>query len=755
MRTTSLRQVAAPHSPRHIARGVALLLACLVAPAQAALVDNDLAIVDAPGDPDERWTVRRGGQLILNPGVATNAVSIQSHSQLVADGATIVSTSDSSAVQLMQAQATISNSVLSSALGTGLSMGRDSISTGPSSATVSDSTIHGYAFGVNMNGGAQLALHNTHVTAGSGLAAGFNAGVVNFGGDLVVTGGSLTGANGLWVSTSQADTEPRMSAVLDGTNVVGTDGAGIRIQRQPTGPSIGQPEDALATVVIANGTTVTGSNGNLIEGFGDLDSNITVDNSQLTGNVVGSDEANMQLTLQNHASITGSLINVDSLSVDSNAKWSLSGDNHVAKVAMDNGGTIDIHGTASQGAWHTLNVDELSGNGTFGMQADLAIGESDRLNVTDATGAHKLHVSSSGKEGGVDTQLLVEQAGGDATFSLVGDKVDAGVYTYSLKQGGEAGGEQSWYLERNEEISSGADTVLGIHNALPTVWLGEHSALRSRLGEVRMGGGESGGAWARTFGSRFNASPSMGRGYAQDQWGVIAGGDAVVMRGDHGHWLVGGMLGTSTSRLDFNSGSRGTIESHTAGAYATWLGKNGYYFDGVLKYNRFGNELDVRMSDGVQSKANFVSHGVGLSAELGRTIEWQNRWFVEPFAQVAGMWASGTDFTLDNGMHARSNRTMSLLGTVGVNVGKTFETSKGTFQPYVKLAVTHEFAGANSVTINDIALDNDISGTRFEVGAGLAAQMTKRLQAYADGSYSIGKRLDKPWGVNVGVRYTF
>lgn len=754
MRITSLRQAAAPHAPRLIAQGVALLLACLVAPAQAALIDNGEAIVDAPGDPNESWTVRNRGRLILNPGAAAKTVVIESDSRLIADGATIETTGNQTAVALRQGHATIANSRISSALGTGLAMGRMGANNGVSTATVSNSTISGYAFGVNMGGGATLVLNHTDVTSGSGEEAGFNAGVMNLGGELTASGGSLTGSHGLWLSTSRAGTAPHVGAVLDGVAVTGTEGAGILIQRQP-GQEDPEGVQSLATLVIANGTSITGANGNLIEAVGDLASDITVDNTQLTGNIVGSGEGEMQLTLQNQASITGALVNVDSLKLNTGGKWSLTGDNHVAKVAMDSGGMIDIHGTASSGDWHTLDIGELTGNGTFGMQADLAIGEADRLNVTDATGAHRLHVTNSGKEGGVDTQLLVEQAGGDATFSLVGDKVDAGVYTYSLKQGGEAGGEQSWYLERNEEISSGADTVLGIHNALSTVWLGEHSALRTRLGEARMGAGEQGGAWARTFGSRYNARPALGRGYSQDQWGVIAGADAVVMRGDHGHWLVGGMLGTSTSRLNFNSGSRGTVESHTAGAYATWLGKQGYYFDGVLKYNRFGNELDVRMSDGTQSKADFANHGVGLSAEFGRTIEWSNRWFVEPFAQVAGLWASGTDFTLDNGMHARSGRAMSLLGTLGVNVGKTFETSKGTFQPYMKLAVTHEFAGGNSVTINDIRLENDISGTRFEVGAGIAAQMTQRLQAYADGSYSIGKRLDKPWGVNVGVRYSF
>ena len=174
-----------------------------------------------------------------------------------------------------------------------------------------------------------------------------------------------------------------------------------------------------------------------------------------------------------------------------------------------------------------------------------------------------------------------------------------------------------------------------------------------------------------------------------------------------------------------------------------------------MKYNRFTSELDVRMSNGAGSKGEFVSHGMGASAEVGRTIVLPDNWFVSPYAQVTGMWATGSDFTLDNGMHVQSGGTRSLIGTVGATVGKTFETSKGTFQPYAKVAVSHEFLRSNTLQVNGIDMAQDISGTRVEVGAGVAAQIEKNLQVYADASYSLGKRLDKPWGVNVGVRYRF
>ncbi|VVE73055.1 putative autotransporter [Pandoraea captiosa] len=749
MRTTDLRRIAATPFPSRIAQGVAILLTCLSATAHAGIInDGGEHELNAPGDPEQFWNVSNGSQLTIHPGTATNWLRADRASRLILDGVQVVGTIAANAgITLENASANIANSSIWSNRGSGMWVGIGGGNFTPSSAVVSNSTINGLAAGIHMGAGATVVLNDTHVSSRDGRLGAHNAGVYTRDSYLHVNGGSITGDHGIWMASGPYGDES--VAVLNGTHIVGREGAGILLEADPT-----SVDGKSVSLTIANGTTITGANGVLIEHHEGVDSTVTVDNSQLTGDIVSDGSATLDLTLQNYGSITGQLINVDLLAVNSNGKWALTADQEMAKITMD-GGFIDIHGTAAAGTFHTLDVAALSGNGTFQMQADLQLGGADLLDVESATGEHQLHVKNTGTEGGVQTQVLVEQGGGDGKFSLVGDKVDAGVYSYVLKSDGEAGGEQSWYLEKTEALTPGTDAVVNIHNALPTAWLGEHTVLRSRLGELRLGEGDKGGTWARVFGGEYNARPAAGTGYNQNQWGVIGGSDRVVAQNDAGRWLVGGMFGTSNSRLKFNNGSRGDIESHTVGAYATWLGNNGYYFDGVLKYNRFGSELDVRMSDGMRSKGDFVNHGLGLSAEVGRKIEFGNQWFIEPFGQVAGLWANGSDFTLDNGMHATTSSTKSLLGTVGMHFGKTFETAKGTFQPYGKFAVTHEFVRSNSVRVNGIDLQQDISGTRLEVGAGLAAQMAKNLQAYVEGSYSVGKRLDKPWGANVGVRYRF
>lgn len=51
--------------------------------------------------------------------------------------------------------------------------------------------------------------------------------------------------------------------------------------------------------------------------------------------------------------------------------------------------------------------------------------------------------------------------------------------------------------------------------------------------------------------------------------------------------------------------------------------------------------------------------------------------------------------------------------------------------------------------------DNDLSGSRGELGVGVAMSLMDRLQVLADFDYSNGKALDQPWGVNLGVHYSW
>ncbi|MDR3565736.1 MAG: autotransporter outer membrane beta-barrel domain-containing protein [Negativicutes bacterium] len=234
------------------------------------------------------------------------------------------------------------------------------------------------------------------------------------------------------------------------------------------------------------------------------------------------------------------------------------------------------------------------------------------------------------------------------------------------------------------------------------------------------------------------------------------GVDSPLQWGD-GQWLMGVMGGYSRSELDLARGTSGTVDSYYAGLYTTWLDRDsGYYFDAVLKANRFANQSDVNLSDGTQTKGNYDTAGVGASAEFGRQFKLGNGYFIEPFGQLSAVVIKGRNYDLDNGMEADGDRTRSLLGKLGSTVGRNFDLGESrTLQPYVKGALVHEFAKNNEVQVNNNVFNNDLSGSRGEIGAGVAIAWGERLQVHADFDYSNGEKIEQPWGANVGLRFSF
>ncbi|WP_207282961.1 autotransporter outer membrane beta-barrel domain-containing protein [Pseudomonas sp. FW300-N2F2] len=762
-----------------------LVLSMLVSTSvQADLVENGEVRDVAPGTPSDRYQVIQESTLNVNgasildvisnnsainvrPGSTTQQIWASNGSRVTLDGATVTgaSTGSIAGVRLEASQGTINDSSVTNANGIGLHL-LQSLGVG-SSATVSDSVIRGSEGGAFASALSTLDIRNSHIE-GTGADS---YGVRLFSADATFTNSTIIGGlNGLDLRGNRP--LPRESNVLlDGTTVEGKNGAAIRVV----------PAGAASTAIninLTNGSNLIAGNGNLLEAVDGVTANMNVSNSGavvLKGNVdvsgnstvnLGFDQGRMEgdfivesgstgtLRLANGSLFKGNLTNVSGVTINSGSDWEMAGDNTVGALAMS-GGRV-VFGGADE--FYRLNVGTLTGEGTFKMDVDWATNQHDVLNVTGvASGNHALLVNGSGVDPtSAQALTLVQTAAGDATFGLAGDQVDVGTYSYKLVSAANGSGGTDWFLDpETATVSPGTRTVMALFNTAPTVWLGELYSLRSRMGELRFNGGKA-GAWGRTYGNKYNVDAASGTGYKQTQQGFSLGADAPLPVGD-GQWLVGAMAGHSNSDLDLSRGSSGTVKSYYVGAYTTWLDADtGYYFDGVLKLNSFHNEAKVSMSDSSRAKGSYNTTGLGGSVEFGRHIKLDNDYFIEPYTQFSAVVIQGQDYGLDNGMQAEGDRTHSFLGKVGMTGGRNFTLDDGTvLQPYVRLAMAHEFAKNNEVQVNNNVFNNDLSGSRGELGAGVAAQLSERLQLHADFDYANGKHIEMPFGANVGLRYSW
>ncbi|MBJ9144236.1 autotransporter outer membrane beta-barrel domain-containing protein, partial [Citrobacter braakii] len=303
--------------------------------------------------------------------------------------------------------------------------------------------------------------------------------------------------------------------------------------------------------------------------------------------------------------------------------------------------------------------------------------------------------------------------------------------------------------------SKSADAVLGMATAPVYVFNSELQNLRFRHGDFMQNTRSPGGVWGRYTGSDNRISGGASSGYALTQNGFETGGDKVFDLGES-HLAVGAFVSYTDNSISHNRGGDSTIGSTGGGLYATWFDNDGYYVDGVLKYNRFSNELRTRMSDGTAVKGDYSQNGFGGSLEAGKTFSLNDNTWAQPYVRTTAFRADAKDISLNNGMKASIGTTKSLQAEAGVNLGMNLDIAGKTVKPYLKAAISHEFSDNNKVRINDrYDFTNDISGTTGKYGAGVSAQLTPNAEVWAEANYQKGVNIESPVTGSVGFRINF
>lgn len=720
--------------------------------ATTELVDGKLVVVhEVDGVPHTldgtldagNFRVINGGELNLVNGTSINWAEVQNSTMNVSrsfvhDG-----------INVHSGKVLVEDSTISNVDGIAIRLyltGTDLVS--PSVVSLKNSTVTGMGFGAAVGTTGEIQLTNSFVTGVGTLGdQDGNAGLKLAGGTARITEGSHVAGDesGIRIINGTHGLSEQINRVyVQGSTVSATEGPAIKVTKS----SIFETETTVGQIIISDNAVLQAGNGRLLEVDQESTADIKVINSILSGDLVADDTSTLNTVLRNHGQLNGNIVNGDSVIIDSSGRWQFAADNRVKSLALD-GGSVGFSGEDL----HSLSLGQLSGRGVFDMRINLDNGTGDLLSVNgEATGRYRLRVQNTGLEAvpaEFDPLRVVHTESGDAEFGLVGGRADLGVYSYGLERQG-----TDWFIVgEGKEISPSTQSALALFNTAPTVWNSELTTLRSRMGEVR--GQAQGGGWMRTYGSRFNASLDSGVDYSQKQQGLSFGADAPVPVGN-GQLLLGLMGGYSKSDLDIGRGTSGEVDSYYVGAYGTWLSEGGYYVDGVLKLNQFHNESKVAMSDGTKAKGDYSSKAVGGSLEVGKHITLSDAYFVEPFAQVSSVWIDGSSYTLDNGMQARTRQTQSVLGKVGSTVGRSFAMKDGGLvKPYARVALAQEFSRSNDVSVNGQRFDNDLFGSRAELGAGVSVSLSERLQVHADFDYMKGEHVEQPWGANVGVRLAF
>ena len=631
-------------------------------------------------------------------------------------------------------------------------------------------TFEESASGLNIYGkGIDVLLDQSTVTARiDGGNAGTGAKLAGSDARIeLINGSQLVGQDqGVHVSGRNFDSSEAARLIVDNSAVIGENASAVQADTF-----------SKLDVRVQNAGSLQSGNGIAVNVQGQAEVNLTVDNSHVRGDIVSDNQVAEQVygydpvtgqplsapfksgasvTLQNQATLSGAARQVDALSVDGSSQWNVTADSDVGRLHND--GDVAF-ASAGNGFKNLIVHGDLSGNGSFHMNTDLAALQGDLLTVEGQTqGTHTLVVADSGRAPSAAEQqlMLVDGHGGDGQFNLYGNHVDAGAFRYTLEQQGD-----DWFLRNTaansgnpapENLSTSANAALGNQAATATLWNAQMNALVKRLGELRLGE-DKGGVWARGIGKHFDVDNGNSRGFDQDVVGMEIGADTAIPL-DGGKLYVGGMLGTARSDQDFGEGASGQIDSKLIGAYATWLDENGYYVDTVAKYNRFDNNVKSTTNVGEQVKGDYKTQGYGADIEVGKHVKLQDGWFIEPQVELSYTHTGGAHYDTSNGMRVEAADSDSLQGRVGSLFGRSLKLDNGMHvQPYVKASYVHEFNGNSEVSVNGIELDNHISGSRTELGLGGVLQVSEKTKLSLDVEQASGDDVEQPWAINLGVRF--
>lgn len=427
-----------------------------------------------------------------------------------------------------------------------------------------------------------------------------------------------------------------------------------------------------------------------------------------------------------------------------------------SSVSLQNGSVWNVTGASTVDALavkdSTVNITKATVNtGTFASQNGTLIVDASSENTLDISGkaSGDLSVYSAGSLDLINEQTAFISTGKDSTLKATGT-TEGGLYQYDLTQGADG----NFYFVKNTHKASNASSVIQAMAAAPAnVANLQADTLSARQDAVRLSENDEGGVWIQYFGGKQKHTTAGNASYDLDVNGVMLGGDTRFMTED-GSWLAG--VAMSSAKGDMTTmQSKGDTEGYSFHAYLSRQYNNGIFINTAAQFGHYSNTADVRlMNGGGTIKADFNTNGFGAMVKGGYTWKDGNGLFIQPYAKLSALTLEGVDYQL-NGVDVHSDSYNSVQGEAGTRVGYDFAVGNATVKPYLNLAALNEFSDGNKVRLGDESVNASIDGAAFRVGAGVQADITKNMGAYASLDYTKGDDIENPLQGVVGINVTW
>ena len=467
----------------------------------------------------------------------------------------------------------------------------------------------------------------------------------------------------------------------------------------------------------------------------------------ILGDIEAGNNGVVDVTLNTAASVFSGSSNLSgngavNLAVTDGAGWRVTGNSAVTALHAADGGKIDM--TADADAFSTLTVGKLTGSGA-GFFVDNDGTSSDKIDIADSeAGTHSITINNISSLVGktLAAENTVISAKGAAAF-VGATTYGGGIYEYTpnLDKTTDAEGFNNWYVQSlNSKVVGDALAVAATSTPVYYAWLHGSDNLRSRLGELRQNSER--GAWARVFGGKLSGS-----GYDNKYHTYQVGYDQAL-----GNWQLGAAY--EYTKGDVSGTTSGDSKVGAVSLYGTMQQADGSAFDIVLKHGRIYG--DVKTWGQYPDSGAYETNATSLSVEYNKRFEQQHGIFVEPQAQLVYGHINGNSYTTAKGIDVTTDGIDTLVGRLGISAGQQLRHGS----VYARLSLLHEFCGDGTARLTDkngaaLTRGFDYGDTWFELALGGNVALGKNCELYGDVERGFGADVNKKWGANLGVRYSF
>lgn len=504
-------------------------------------------------------------------------------------------------------------------------------------------------------------------------------------------------------------------------------------------------------------------------------------------------------TASNNSSILGKITDSGQLTttLNSGTTWKMLDNSNMYALNINNS-AVDMRNQTA-GEYNTLTIGNsfAGSNATVYMNTNLDEPQStDQIILSSgarATGTTNLNITDTAAASTYGTFIkgdgikVVDAQGsavtGSNAFDLIGKRIDTGLYIQELYYQNLGTDDESWYIrtatEDNGGGNQGSDGSYSNGNkpkptdltntvaSMPAVALSVvktiNSELRNRLGELRSNNPKAhNGLWARGYYKSLEVDENIKN--EMDIYGFEAGYDHLIAKDRMNRTYLGIMAGYAWAdkvKVHQTNGYKGKGDTTvpSVGAYLTWINKNGWYTDTVIR--GFYTQMDVTnySAQGLPITYDADNWAVAGSFEFGRrTALYQNGrngFVVEPKAQVVYTYMPSADHKTSLGQKIKYDATHSLVTRAALMAAyrRTFANGMA-LEPYVQVGVAYEWLGDTDVNFISSKFKSDVSGATFEGVLGINARLSRGWHMYGDFTVEKGSVYDS-WGGHLGVRYNF